>query len=143
MYVHTHKHTNHTHKNALTHAHIHTQTHTHTHTHTQISKVFCTNSASTKWPFSGVFSGPYSPKYNPILMKFSPQVVLKQVVFCSSWYTLGQGQRVNRNFYIAYRIQIFPKFEHSKFHCLATSRFRLNPEQTHHIFCFVNQLHPF
>ena len=66
-------------------------------------------SASTKWLFSGFFIlGPYSPKYNPILMKFSPQVVLKQTVFCSSWYTLGQGQRINRNFYIANRIWIFP-----------------------------------
>ena len=42
----------------------------------KILKVFHTDSASTKWSLIEGFLRPNSPKYGPILLKFSPEVVI-------------------------------------------------------------------
>ena len=65
-------------------------------------QILCTDSASMKWAILGVFLGPNSPKYCLTLLKFSPDLVVKEVK------TVFEESLENSFFY---RNGRYPKFE--------------------------------
>ena len=65
-------------------------------------QILRTDSASMKWAILGVFLGPNSPKYCLTLLKFSPDLVVKEVK------TVFEESLKNSNFYRNWR---YLKFE--------------------------------